>query len=304
MKFIISGASGWLGREFVYALLRSGELASLDDALLFSSSRKIIDFGEFGKAKSEPFLELDIQDMPMPETFVHLAFLTRDLIDNYGLENYLSTNQALTGKAEEIIVHLKPSFVVNISSGAVFNRSTQKLEISPNLNPYGFGKIQEEFRLQEACIAAGSNISIGRLWGCSGEFMPINRAYALSDLIVTALTERRISIKSKGKVFRRYCDAGEFTLLLYFLARRYKHKIINSGGPTIEIGELASLIESFVGSVKIERSLDPGALVDDYFPRESEYEKMSTEFGLPQSSMQDQVRRTILGHKRLLAALA
>ena len=303
MKLVISGASGWLGREFIYSLLRNEELKSMDIMRLFSSSKKNIDFGEFGVVQSEAFLEMNPKDYAGTETFVHLAFLTRDLVDKYGVKEFLAINQELTNKAVEFIKVVKPKYVVNVSSGAVFDRASGKLENSPLINPYGFGKLQEEKSLLAACEIAGSNISIGRLWGCTGEFMPINRAYALSDLIFTALTERRIRIKSKGRVIRRYCDAGEFMQLLHALSKENRIKVINSGGPKIEIGDLASLIARFVGDVSIDRELDPNSAEDDYYPRDWDYEESSKLCNLILTPIEEQVKRTILGHKNRLAAL-
>lgn len=302
-RIAISGASGWLGRELIYFLLRNKQIDDLSEIELYSSRSKEIDFGEFGKAKSRSFLDANPREALGVESFIHLAFLTRDLETKYGQREFVRINNQLTNKAVEFILTLKPKNVVNVSSGAVFNRETRKFETNAKTNPYGFGKLLEEEKLLIACQDSGASLAIGRLWGCSGEFMPINKAYALSDLIFTAMTENAIRIKSKHRVWRKYCDSGQFMYLLYSISQHWNYKIIDSGGPLIEIGELAELISAELGGVEIHRELDLNAREDDYFPKSLEFEELAKRQGIALYSIMNQIKRTILGHQKAFSTL-
>lgn len=303
VKFAISGASGWLGRELVFYLLRSGKIESLSEIRAYSSSKKILDFGEFGKIETEQFIKPDFSELAGVETFVHLAFLTRNLVDKYGREIFFEKNSILTQQATKVIEKAGPQFVVNVSSGAVFSRQTGNLDTDAVTNPYGVGKLQEEHLLQEACAKSGSNLAIGRLWGSTGEHMPINRAYAISDFIYMALREKKIKVKSRGFVWRRYCDAGEFLFLLWKLSRENQFTLINSGGPKIEIGELAELIGKEIEGVELEREKKGDSSTADYHPIDNSYEEAAKSFNVTLSSMIQQVQKTVIGHRKLLTTL-
>ena len=54
------------------------------------------------------------------EHFIHLAFLTRDLLAKYGAKEFIEVNKKLTSQAIDFIATVKPSYVSNVSSLALF----------------------------------------------------------------------------------------------------------------------------------------------------------------------------------------
>jgi len=296
LRIIVAGATGWLGRETLEVLSSLDQRGKVETEIFAISSKARdmeLSLGEI--VKTQTFQDPD----PKQETdgFISLAFLTRDKVSSYGTENYVAKNLELISSACRLIVKTKPKWIVLVSSGAIFQSKSSELEVDVLTNPYGFCKRLEELMIAEVAREIGANLVIGRLWGASGAYMPINRAYALSDLICQALDNPEIKINSAHQVFRRYCDAGEFMKVLIGLAKRGDQVVLDSGGPLIEIMDLAVEIATNVINVNILRELDPMAVADDYYPRSSDFESSAKELGISLSSIHEQIQRTFLGHK-------
>ena len=286
----ISGATGWLGLETIEKILQFQEVENIT---LYSSNGRDISRSTGFNLETNSF----ISAVP-PESldgFVHLAFLTRDKASSVGYSEYVAKNISLISKACAFIETSKPKWVVLVSSGAIFDRNTGDLEIDSIKNPYGFCKRIEENLILDSARKVGANVVIGRLWGATGAFMPPNPAYAISDFIHGANSKRKIQVKSGGSVFRRYVDAGEFMETLIKAAISGEHIIVNSGGPKIEIGELATLVSKEFTGVEISRP-EAQEGVDDYFPSGDEFESLALKVGVKLSDLPIQVSRTVKGH--------
>ncbi len=297
-KVLISGATGWLGTESVARVLEGkfDGIAEKDLVLCSSDGRNL----KLDPSIVMPTVQLQslsgdkgIKDL---EGFIHLAFLTKDKSAEYSFSDYVAKNIALISSACEIIERDKPKWVVVVSSGAIIDRDSLEIENNVVRNPYGFCKRIEEVLISDAARKVGANIVIGRLWGGTGLHMPIKRAYAVSDFIETFKESGGITITSGGDVVRRYCDAGDFMEVLIKSAIRGDNTTVDSGGPIIELGELAELLISLTGAGSISRSPEPSA-VDDYYPRGMEFEELAGSVGVPLHDISEQVLRTLTSHK-------
>ena len=297
-KVLISGATGWLGTESVARVLEGkfDGIAEKDLVLCSSDGRNL----KLDPSIVMPTVQLQslsgdkgIKDL---EGFIHLAFLTKDKSAEYSFSDYVAKNIALISSACEIIERDKPKWVVVVSSGAIIDRDSLEIENNVVRNPYGFCKRIEEVLISDAARKVGANIVIGRLWGGTGLHMPIKRAYAVSDFIETFKESGAIRITSGGHVMRRYCDAGDFMEVLIKSGIRGDNTTVDSGGPIIELGDLAELIISATGTGSISRSSEPTA-VDDYYPRGMEFEELALSVGVPLHGISEQVLRTLTSHK-------
>jgi nucleoside-diphosphate-sugar epimerase len=286
----ISGASGWLGHETIEVLKR---IASRDSQILFTSNGRELIFRDSETKETQVFL--DSQPPNSLEGFIHLAFLTRDKVELLSHNEYVTTNLNLISKACQLIETSKPKWVVVVSSGAIFDRKTGELESNIQNNPYGFCKRVEEQLILQSAQKIGANVVIGRLWGASGKYMPLNSAYALSDFITSAHKLKKITINSGGQVIRRYVDASEFMEVLIKAAISKRALTINSGGPKVEIGDLATLISNHFTEAVIKRSASE-MTIDDYYPRGDEFEELASVLGITLSDIETQVSQTIEGH--------
>ena len=293
-KIVITGASGWLGRETIAVFSKTDY-----DLRLFASEKKNINLHDNGNFEANALHSIDLSENC--EGFIHLAHLTREKVSKLGLQNFIYENLVLTSKAAQIIQSTKPKWVVLVSSGAIFDPINN--EIDPNIltNPYGFGKQIEELIVRNACEIAKANLVIGRLWGASGKFMVPNNAYALSDFIESSITHKQVKINSPYDVFRKYVNAGQFMEVLVKLAQNGRNLTINSGGFLAEIGEIAKLVAASINKTKIIRPKHDGSQANTYFPKDEDFNALATEMGVNLLSINDQIDLTISGHKQQLA---
>jgi nucleoside-diphosphate-sugar epimerase len=297
-KVLITGATGWLGTESV-ARIHEGSFKSIsaNDLILSSSDGRDLTIDSLEALPTEKLKALSgFESNTKLNGFVHLAFLTKDKVEKYGFSDYVAKNIELISAACEIIERDKPKWVVVVSSGAIIDRESLAIENNVMRNPYGFCKRIEEALLSEAARKVGANIVIGRLWGSTGLYMPINRAYAISDFIESAKESGEIKITSGGEVIRRYCDAGDFMEVLIKSAIRGDTKTVDSGGQIIELGDLATLVSAQMRDTSISRSSFASA-ADDYYPRGSEFEDLAASVGVELRSISEQVARTLKSHK-------
>jgi nucleoside-diphosphate-sugar epimerase len=298
-EIFVSGASGWLGKELI-SLINQKRLIDLstNDLRLFSSngrSIKLINSKEYLTSSFE-VNQFEIEPKNL-EGYIHLAFLTRDKLKTLNFNDFIRINLELISKACQIIERNKPKWVVVVSSGAILDRESGEIESDVEKNPYGFCKRIEELLLADAAKRVGANIVIGRLWGASGEQMPPNLEYALSDFIESARLKNEIQIKSGGEVFRRYVDAGEFMEVLVKLAISGESRLLDSGGVVIEIGELSQLVAGHFPGTSVSRSKSLTD-VDDYYPKEQDFNDLAKELGIQLRTIKEQVARTVNGHIR------
>jgi nucleoside-diphosphate-sugar epimerase len=289
-RIAVSGATGWLGRETIEKFSQS---LPLENLILYSSDGRGTVNNKGASLPTENFLSAEPPNSL--EGFIHLAFLTRDKVPTIGFAEFVSKNMSLISKACQIIETSKPKWVVLVSSGAILDRNSGEEETDIMKNPYGFCKRIEEALVLQSAQKVGANVVIGRLWGATGEFMPHNSAYAISDFIQSAHTKKRIDIKSGGSVIRRYVDAGEFMEVLVKAAANGESITINSGGAKIEISKLAELVVEHFPNIEIVRPVQDNSL-DDYFPRDSDFEILAASVGVLLSDLQTQVSRTVKGH--------
>jgi len=297
-KVLVTGATGWLGRETVARVLEGKfEGITQSDLLLASSNGRDLELDSLGVYPTVALENLSHREsINSIEGLVHLAFITKDKTTQYSFSEYVAKNIELISAACEIIERDKPKWVVIVSSGAIIDRATLEIENNVVRNPYGFCKRIEEALIAESARKVGANIVIGRLWGGTGLYMPVKRAYAISDFIELAKESGAIRINSGGDVIRRYCDAGDFMEVLVRSAIQGDTTTLDSGGSIIEVGELAKLISARLAEISISRSEVPTA-VDDYFPRGSEFEELAKSVGVQLHGIDEQVLRTLKSHK-------
>jgi nucleoside-diphosphate-sugar epimerase len=297
-KVLITGATGWLGRETVARVIEGKfEGITQSDLLLASSNGRDLELDSLGVYPTVALENLGHRESTNSlEGLVHLAFITKDKTTQYSFSEYVAKNIELISAACEIIERDKPKWVVIVSSGAIIDRATLEIENNVVRNPYGFCKRIEEALIAESARKVGANIVIGRLWGGTGLYMPVKRAYAISDFIESAKESGAIRINSGGDVIRRYCDAGDFMEVLVRSAIQGDTTTLDSGGSIIEVGELAKLISSRLGGISISRSEVPTA-VNDYYPRGSEFEELAKSVGVQLHGIDEQVLRTLKSHK-------
>jgi nucleoside-diphosphate-sugar epimerase len=264
---IISGASGWLGKQLLTNYLLEQNL-EVDLITAISSSKhqiqiqdKIVTTSQFSKEK----INVD------PELYYDFAFLTREKIINIGPKEYMEKNLQIIESSSNLIAKLRPKKVILASSGAIYSPKNRNQE-----DLYGKLKKLQEEKIHEICNKIGIDLIISRIFNLSGRGLDKTNTFAISNLIKAALTETTIVINSTVKTTRRYCDISEFLDLLVTLANSDYQGIFDSGGKKIEIRDLAQLVVKTLKSNSsiLAPDLDSKIEPDNYFSNSNEYEKL------------------------------
>jgi len=269
------------------------------DVHCFSSTGKKIFLPGGEELASRPFSEILNMNKKMCGIF-HFAFLTRDFVSQIGFDNYVKTNKEILKIIDRALLQIEFDWIVSISSGAVFDFPGGKLSDEISKNPYGFLKFEEEYLVQTHARNHGATSVVGRLWGCTGEIMPVDRKYAISDFIYQALTTENINVIADYEVWRRYIDGQDFIRILHQIALMGKSTVVDSSGDLIEVGLLAKKIAERIGSTVSRPKISELMPKDLYYPSGDEMNSYLEKSGTTILGIDEQIDKTIDGHRRQL----
>jgi UDP-glucuronate decarboxylase len=289
-RILITGASGWLGRETLSLLRRV-----LDDdfskvVTLSSSAAKAFTVGgENYVAKSM----YDLETAGGFEVIIHLAFLTQDRLVEIGDENYSQRNRLITETISKICLHSQPEYLFLGSSGVADAATYQDLK-SHSKRIYADLKSESEEDLTKLAEAQGFGIEIGRIWSVSGNQIKEPQKYALGDFILQAKFTGNIEIKSKSEVRRTYINAQEMMGIYLLRLLSGETGVMDSGGYKVTMEELARSVLAVLnpsGVIKTQR--DSAAVEpDNYFPRNSDFNDYATTCQVQLLDIEEQIRIT------------
>ena len=212
-RLVLTGASGWFGRTALWEYEQlHGPDALRRDVVACASIAKPIDIGSiYGPVQAVGLEALDSIDRA--SGLIHLAFLTRDRLTQFGVERYIHNNRAITSRVAEFIKRNPRMPIITTSSGAaaVFDHGF----VDSTGTPYAALKQEEE----ELWRLSGSDDRLAvvfRVYAACGRFIKDPTVFALSDFLCRALSGERIEIRSRRPVFRSYVHVG--TLMRLFWA--------------------------------------------------------------------------------------
>jgi hypothetical protein len=104
-----------------------------------------------------------------------------------------------------------------------------------------------------------------------------------------------MKINSPGEVWRSYADAKEILLASLIALFTGSHGMFNSGGTSVEIGEVAEMVGSIaqLDEIKIQRHLDPQSNANSYTSIEPSVEVVLSAHGLAYSGLREQLVNTM-----------
>jgi nucleoside-diphosphate-sugar epimerase len=214
-RLLVLGAGGWFGQTLLDMV--DGQLPVL--AVASTARESLIEW------------DTDAVTRFQPTVVANFAFLTRERLATEGLERFTSVNEELTGRYLHALALPSVRAGLTVSSGAAVTE--------PDV-PYGRLKAQEE----KACLAlatSGRAVMVARAYSVSGPFVRRPRDYAFSDIILQA-AEGQVTISADRPVFRRYVSARDLLDVALALAIRGESGVVESGGPLVEMGELADRV--------------------------------------------------------------
>lgn len=280
-KLLVTGATGWFGKQALDLGLRAGMevMACGSKKSEVKIRRRTIPVKEF---------ELDAIKTFSPTLVVDAAFITRERMAALGTNLYIAQNRELIDKSTQLVQLETVDTYIGFSSGATKHLAGMK-DFSIENNPYSYLKREYELEFERLSATLDKKISIARVWSVSGPFCPKPATFALTNFIEQA-KQGRISIESANRVFRRYAPIELVLLLSVKFAKSRGANIFDTGGPLVELGDLAKTVLDVVNPMaSIKRPELIEGFDDNYFSNAKAWGAMLAQLKLEQPSIRQQV---------------
>ena len=283
-QIILTGASGWVGKNALYYHSNFLELQS--KLKLFSSKNKVLNLENLNKIFHTKNLN-QINNVQFPDGIFHTAFLKRDFIKKIGLDNYVILNRKITEKVFNYAKNNNPCPIIIISTGSVKGFSSNHIQN----NPYSYLKKEEEEKFRS--LSKDRMILILRVFAAIGPFIEIPSRYAFGEFLNNAENKKEITIKANNLVFRSYIYLQDLVELCFKILKnplKNGYYEIDACTDEIEIYDLARIISNNLNNVRINKNtLKNHKLEDRYCGDPKNIMKLMNQYDVLKRSLEQQI---------------
>ena len=212
--FVLTGGGGWVGRAILDALEKIFPNNLDKKVSVFGSGDKVITLLS-GKTINSKALPNIASLPPGPKIYLHLAFLTRDRLDNISPQELIDKNGAIRDLLATQLKNTDARGLFSLSSGAVYKKNTHELETDWIANSYGMCKIEDEKLFSRLTREKNISFCMPRLFNLSGPYINKHETYALASMILSALRHRNILIRAPHEVYRSYIAVDDLISLAF-----------------------------------------------------------------------------------------
>lgn len=268
-RWLVLGASGWVGRTLLSMSVGRAKVLAVGGRS-----------GTFHEWSQECVASFE------PTHVFSCAFLTKEKLATHGYDEYVRTNRMLIERFSFAANLPSCETAVVISSGSV---------IHDPMHPYSELKLLEEAACREV-ISDGRAGVILRAFSMSGPYVSRVHDYAFSNIIAQALQGGLIRITASHEVWRRYVSVEQAMEVCLRIAKRGVLRIVETGGPLVEVGELAAHASLLLGGTyREERNL--AGHPDRYLSDNSSWELACLEAGVASLTLTRQINLALAGCK-------
>jgi nucleoside-diphosphate-sugar epimerase len=297
LRYVITGASGWLGRatldilEAMFGQEISGRVHAFGS---YSRKLRMRSGAEIAVEPLDALADLSTQHRYV---VLHFAFLTRDKLQSMEPEAFVACNESIRQAVIAAAGRLDLAGLILPSSGAVY-ADTGKLETDPTANPYGFMKRQDEIAFADVAGRRNFPLTIARVFNLSGPNINKVEKYALGSILRAALHGGPIRLRAAHPVIRSYVDVGDaITVSLSTVADAEREPVVlfeTVGEQEIEIGMLARLAARIVAGSDLEiiRPAIADEPVDRYVGEPAAFHALAARYGLTLRHLEEQIGET------------
>ena len=289
--FVITGASGWFGRTALWEYEQLyGPEALRSDVVACASTAKSIDIGSPHGPVTAISLEC-LDSISEAGGLIHLAFLTRDRLEAFGVDQYIRENRAITARVADFLGRNPRIPILTTSSGAAAMFDDAELDLFAN--PYAALKQEEE----DLWRSSGEErlAVVFRVYAAAGRFIKDPKLFALSDFLSRALAGQRIEIRSERPVIRSYVHVGTMMRLFWAMLERpgdMGFRTVDAVMQTFSLVQLAEQISAIwklpVPLYRINPSLD----ADDYRADHAPFLRLLEQYGIEPPELTHQLQET------------
>ncbi|HUW88520.1 MAG TPA: NAD(P)-dependent oxidoreductase [Candidatus Paceibacterota bacterium] len=289
-RILITGATGWVGRETI-SLLQGTFGDKFEHRVTLAGSRdsKFVLNG-FTYHVRRLF---DINPDEDFDTVIHLAFLTQEKANILGAEDFARLNREISDFVYTLSYRSNVSRILVASSGAADPKVLSAFK-DPAKRLYGELKRESEELFVELRNHRRAKVEICRIWSISGRHFLTPTKYALGNFIEQAKSTGNIHLANTAAVRRAYIDAGEMMGVLLLNLLKGPGQLISSGGFETTLQDLARLVLDEInpsGEVFLPKQTH-GHEEDIYTPDVKPFNAMALEFGVALSDLSKQIRTT------------
>jgi len=286
LRYVVTGASGWLGRatlDELHRILGPQAFAARVHAYAGADRQVLLRGG--GSVAAQALARLDALPAGPPTLLLHYAFVTPDMVA--GTPAFIAANDTIAATVERAIRRLRPSGMVLMSSGATYRGD------DPAREPYGARKRQDESRF--AAQDCGRLVTC-RLFNLSGPYINNLDHYVLACLIGDALAGRPLRLRAVRPVWRSYVHVSDVVRLTLGLATAPGPSVCfdTAGDVALEVGALAERVRAVLGrdALPIERSWNPAAPADRYLGDGALMHRLAAASGVRFRPIEEQIADT------------
>jgi nucleoside-diphosphate-sugar epimerase len=286
---VISGGTGWIGRSLLEQIIKD-EICPIKQIMLVSREIKNIEISnKIFRTHVWKNLKIDAQ----VKLYFDLAFQTQEKLTALGKKKYTEENKKIIENSVKFIDLYKPKSTFLASSGAVYG--TSNLSTPTPTSTYGELKYLQELKISKATEDQNLNLLIGRIFNISGRNINKFETFAISQMIKSVIDHKHIKVFADHQVFRRYSDINQLSRLILQLLKSDFNGVFDSGGPLIEMRELAARIRKVIDPiVKLEfTAINTESTSNNYYSCSNQYEILLKQYlGEDPIEIEDQISNT------------
>ncbi len=296
---LITGASGFVGRNLIQAFMKSESYLSHSLKIMCATRSPQKLFEQWPNEQSRlQVLDWDIR-RPLTERlskvdFVfHLAGENRTVHDPQQAKLVFDTSVLGTKNLLHAMTQLDVKKIIFASSGAIYKKALdesqnfcESQEISNDEieddDPYLSGKSRAESICKEFIETSTTEIIIARMFTFVGPYLPLNANFAIGNFFQDCIEKKPVMVKSDGKSIRSYQFSIDMVNWLVTMLLKGKNGEIYNVGSSEQISiknlaeRIAEVFENKLG-VKILGDKSPDPVSSVYVPN---IEKAKKDLGL------------------------
>ena len=283
---LVIGGTGFFGKSILDSF-RRGLLNNWKIDKVFILSRSAREFEKIYPDLISKNIELitgdisSIKELPKADFVIYAA-------GSANFRKYLfgddESNQAINGVINYCkiaqISH-KNSKIIFCSSGAVYGSQSTNLkgfkedmaleeDVLNHKDKKNYALYKRKAELYFKQLAKKNlNVSVARCFSFNGDYLPINKNYAIASFLSNGLKGEPIYIEAKGLTYRSYMHSDDLVEWLITIAENANRTcpIYNVGSDhEIEIRELANIIAKKFNTKAYQSNITSNTIIDRYIP--------------------------------------
>lgn len=250
-RVVVTGPTGWIGSALLDGLARRFGAGWDRQVSLFGSSERRVTAPDGAALPMRALSALRPDDLD-GAIVVHLAYLTKEKVDQLGERQFSDTNLAIDDHLLAALGKARPRSLFVASSGAA-----KLAEQGQDRHPYGLGKLRQEDRFLAWAAASGVPLIAGRIFNVAGPHINKLGSYAIAVFIDQARRDGMIRIEARVPVFRSFLHVSDLCRLIIEagINRIGRSRAIDlCGYEILEMSDIADAVARLIdGRVEVER---------------------------------------------------